>query len=195
MNYKKIYVILTIAFLSAFTACKKEFNGYLNNPNSPSPTTADVDLYLNQVQVSFRAFWTRASDLGAQLTRQQYWVGPFYRNGYTPASFDDEWTSAYTGVIANADALIPLAQSQKKYVNQELPDLILMDMSLPEIDGLSATRRIKEIANADKIPVICVTAHGDYYNEKAIKAGCKEVVAKPVDLENLSKVIESYLKD
>jgi len=82
-----------------------------------------------------------------------------------------------------------------EYVNQELPDLILMDMSLPEIDGLSATRRIKEIANADEIPVICVTAHGDYYNEKAIKAGCKEVVAKPIDLENLSKVIESYLKD
>jgi len=42
MNYKKIYVILTIAFLTAFTACKKEFNGYLNNPNSPSPTTADA---------------------------------------------------------------------------------------------------------------------------------------------------------
>jgi len=125
MNYKKIYVILTIAFLTAFTACKKEFNGYLNNPNSPSPTTADVDLYLNQVQTSFRAFWTRASDLGAQLTRQQYWVGPFYRNGYTPASFDDEWTSAYTGVIANADALIPLAQAQKKYVQSGIARTLL----------------------------------------------------------------------
>lgn len=125
MNYKRIFVILTIAFITGFTACKKEFNGYLNNPNSPSPTTADVDLYLNQVQISFRAFWTRASDLGAQLTRQQYWVGPFYRNGYTPATFDDEWTNAYTGVIANADALIPLAQEQKKYVQSGIARTLL----------------------------------------------------------------------
>ncbi|MBS1609779.1 MAG: SusD/RagB family nutrient-binding outer membrane lipoprotein [Bacteroidetes bacterium] len=116
MKFRKIYITLTIAFLVAFTGCKKEFNGYLNNPNSPSPSTADVDLYLNSVQLSFNTFWTRASDLGAQLTRQQYWVGPFYRNGYTPASFDGEWTNAYTGVLANSTALIPLAQEQKKYV-------------------------------------------------------------------------------
>ncbi|MGC4037878.1 MAG: SusD/RagB family nutrient-binding outer membrane lipoprotein [Chitinophagaceae bacterium] len=116
MKFRKIYIMMTIAFLVAVTSCKKEFNSYLNNPNSPSPETADVDLYLNQVQVSFNLFWTRASDLGAQLTRQQYWVGPFYRNGFTPASFDGEWTNAYTGVLANADALIPLAQEQKKYI-------------------------------------------------------------------------------
>src|SRR5438552_3674122 len=125
MNYKRIYIILTIAFLTGLSACKKEFNGYLDNPNSPSPTTADVDLYLNQVQVSFKDFWTRASDLGAQLTRQQYWVGPFYRNGYTPASFDDEWTDAYTGVLANANALIPLAQSQKKYIQSGIARTLL----------------------------------------------------------------------
>jgi DNA-binding NtrC family response regulator len=40
-----------------------------------------------------------------------------------------------------------------------------------------------------------VTAHGDYYNEKAIEAGCREVVAKPVDLESLTGIVERYLKD
>jgi CheY-like chemotaxis protein len=82
-----------------------------------------------------------------------------------------------------------------EYVNQELPDLILMDMSLPEIDGLSATRRIKEITDNAEIPVLCLTAHGQLYREKAIEAGCKEVLEKPVDLENLSRVIEHYLKN
>lgn len=79
-----------------------------------------------------------------------------------------------------------------EYVRRELPDLILMDMAMPEIDGLNATRRIKEIAGTDKIPVICVTAHGDFYSEKAVDAGCVEVVAKPVDDENLHKIIERY---
>ena len=116
MKFRKIYIPLTIAFLVAFTGCKKEFNGYLNNPNSPSPETADVDLFLNQVQLGFKDFWTAASNRGAALTRQEYWVGPFYRNGYTPASFDGQWTDAYTGVLANASALIPLAQEQKKYI-------------------------------------------------------------------------------
>ncbi len=116
MKFRKIYLILTVAFLATFTGCKKEFDSYLNNPNSPSPETADVDLYLNMVEMNFSTFWTRASDLGAELTRQQYWVGPFYRNGYTPASFDGEWIDAYTGVLANAKALIPLAQEQRKYI-------------------------------------------------------------------------------
>lgn len=116
MKFIKIYIILAATFLVTITSCKKEFEGYLNNPNSPSPETADVDLFLNSVELSFSAFWSRASDLGSELTRQQYWVGPFYRNGYTPASFDGEWTNAYTGVLANAYALIPLAQSQKKFI-------------------------------------------------------------------------------
>lgn len=79
-------------------------------------------------------------------------------------------------------------------VKQELPDLILMDMSMPEMDGVAATRRIKELAETDEIPVICVTAHDHFYSEKAIEAGCVEVVSKPVDLENLGKVIERYLR-
>src|SRR5215213_6897164 len=79
-------------------------------------------------------------------------------------------------------------------VKQEPPDLILMDMSMPEIDGLAATRHIKELADTDEIPVICVTAHDSFYSEKAIEAGCKEVISKPVDLENLNKILEGYLK-
>jgi hypothetical protein len=50
------------------------------------------------------------------LARQTYWGGPFYRNGYSPSSFDGMWSTAYSGVIANVDAMVPLAQSQKKYI-------------------------------------------------------------------------------
>lgn len=82
-----------------------------------------------------------------------------------------------------------------KMVEQELPDLILIDVSLPEINGLTATRKIKELAGADKIPIICITAHGNDYEGKALEAGCIAVVAKPIDFEILENVISRYLKE
>ncbi|MBS1916309.1 MAG: SusD/RagB family nutrient-binding outer membrane lipoprotein [Bacteroidetes bacterium] len=104
------------AMLIASFACNKQFDGLLNNPNYPSPTTADVDLYLNAVQLSFKDFYNSASDFGAQLSRMNYWSGPQYSNAYQPASFDGEWEQAYTGVINNANSLIPLAETQQKYI-------------------------------------------------------------------------------
>lgn len=76
----------------------------------------------------------------------------------------------------------------------ELPDLILMDLSVPEVDGWEATRRIKGEAATAAIPVIALTAHamaGD--REKAIAAGADEYDTKPIDFPRLLKKIESFL--
>jgi CheY-like chemotaxis protein len=76
----------------------------------------------------------------------------------------------------------------------ELPDLILMDMSLPVIDGWEATRRIKAAEATRHIPVIGLTAHamaGD--REKAIEAGCNDYDTKPVELDRLISKIEALL--
>jgi len=76
----------------------------------------------------------------------------------------------------------------------ELPDLILMDMSLPVIDGWEATRRIKAAEATRHIPIIGLTAHamaGD--REKAIEAGCNDYDTKPVELDRLIGKIEALL--
>jgi Starch-binding associating with outer membrane/Susd and RagB outer membrane lipoprotein len=125
MNYKKLLpVILGILLLAGVSSCKKQFDKLLTNPNFPSPSTADVDLFLNEVQLDFNNFWTSAGDYGAQLSRHQHWNGPFYRNGYTPSSFDGQWTNAYTGVLTNANALIPLAVSQRKYLQSGIARIL-----------------------------------------------------------------------
>jgi two-component system cell cycle response regulator DivK len=74
------------------------------------------------------------------------------------------------------------------------PDIILMDMSLPVVDGWEATRRLKADADTRTIPVIGLTAHamaGD--REKAIEAGCDDYDTKPVELPRLLEKIETLL--
>jgi CheY-like chemotaxis protein len=76
------------------------------------------------------------------------------------------------------------------------PDLILMDISLPEVDGLTATKAIREIEEeGEYIPIIAVTAFGRLYYKKAIEAGCNELIDKPVDFESLEPVISHYLEE
>lgn len=80
-----------------------------------------------------------------------------------------------------------------EHVKKEHPDLILMDLSLPLVDGVTATRMIRELDGASDIPVVCVTAHSEKYREEAIKAGANMVVRKPVDLDDLKPILTQYL--
>ncbi len=78
-------------------------------------------------------------------------------------------------------------------VKQQHPDLILMDVSLPMVDGLTATRAIREFDFAAKIPIIAITAFGKSYYNKAIEAGCDDLIDKPVDFDVLEPILRHYL--
>lgn len=81
-----------------------------------------------------------------------------------------------------------------KLAQTELPDLILMDMSLPVLDGWQATRQLKGDSNTKHIPIIALTAHaiaGD--REKCLAAGCDEYESKPVKFPNLMAKIDQFL--
>ncbi len=90
-----------------------------------------------------------------------------------------------------------LAMNGRDGVNaakKQIPDLIIMDLSMPEMDGWTAIRLIKENAQIASIPLIALTAHalpGD--RQRAIDSGCDEYVTKPMDLLELIETVDSWI--
>ena len=88
------------------------------------------------------------------------------------------------------------AESGIQQIREQRPDLVLMDIQLPGMDGLSATKIIKEDPELKDIPIVALTSYamqGD--EEKALAAGCTGYITKPIDTRNFLKTVSEYLKD
>ena len=78
---------------------------------------------------------------------------------------------------------------------EENPDLILMDLSLPTMDGWTATAKIKEIEQVKDIPIIALSAHAmPEHRDRALKAGCSDYDTKPVDIKRLLSKMGQYIE-
>lgn len=96
--------------------------------------------------------------------------------------------SGYRVVEAiNGEQAVEIAQ-------RERPHLILMDLSLPILDGLAATRRIRQYRELQRVPIIAVSAHdtSDFHAD-ALAAGCNDYVTKPIDFEQLEALLYRLL--
>ena len=76
------------------------------------------------------------------------------------------------------------------------PSLILMDLSLPKLDGLAATRQIRKKKGLKKIPIVAVSAHDSPESRtEALEAGCNEYVTKPIDFDHLHQLLRRFVSN
>ena len=75
------------------------------------------------------------------------------------------------------------------------PNLIIMDLEMPELDGLAATRKIRAVKELEKVPVLAVSAYGaEQFRDDALAAGCDEYVSTPFDPDELENLIRSLIR-
>jgi hypothetical protein len=135
MKWKQIlFLFLAGASISACTKVGDKFNRRLNNPNNPSPAAANADLFLTNIQFGLSGLFQTVSAFCGQVTRMDNFGGATYPNGYAAQAYDGIWITAYTNIFKNADALIPIAEQQKKFINVGMAKIIKAYTALTLVD-------------------------------------------------------------
>jgi CheY-like chemotaxis protein len=113
---------------------------------------------------------------------------------------DNQMNSHLTEFVLERDGfgviIVTTAEEALATVHREKPDLILMDIQLPGMDGLEATRILKSNPGTAEIPIVAITAHamqGD--EERIIAAGCEGYIPKPINTWKLGAMLSRYLED
>lgn len=99
-------------------------------------------------------------------------------------------SSAAFEVVEAENAIKGIAMAQA-----DPPDLILMDLSMPEMDGLTATQHIRTIPKLDRVPIIALTANamqGD--RDRTLNAGCDGYISKPIDIDRFPEEVLNYVR-
>ena len=87
------------------------------------------------------------------------------------------------------------AEKALEIIKEQVPDLILMDINMPDIDGYTLTNQIKGMPGLSRVPIVAITANvmkGD--REKTMRAGCDGYIEKPIDVDRFLDIIDHFLK-
>jgi two-component system cell cycle response regulator DivK len=110
--------------------------------------------------------------------------------------YDDTRMLLKIGLEGMGYSVLEAANGQEAVdiASREHPDLILMDLDLPILDGIAATQCIRQQPELEKVPIVAVTAYPmSYTHVKAFAKGCDEYMAKPIDMTELGRLVNRYL--
>ncbi|WP_159092182.1 SusD/RagB family nutrient-binding outer membrane lipoprotein [Aquimarina sp. Aq107] len=121
-NIYKILFLLAVAL--GFNSCETTELEILESPNVLRPDQADIDFFLNAIQISGSTFFEGITEEGMEVTRILHQFGPTYDNGYGPGQLDGPYTTAYAGILADMRAMQPLAEESGLYTHIGMGQII-----------------------------------------------------------------------
>jgi len=77
--------------------------------------------------------------------------------------------------------------------NEWQPDLVITDLAMPVMDGIQATQAIRRHYDLTEVPILAITAYGDFYSERARDVGCNDVIQKPVEIGKIPPLVAQYV--
>ncbi len=134
---KRIYKICSLILLAgiAFYSCETTELDLTQNPNALSPDQANTDFFLNAIQLRYGSLMEDFGNNAAQVTRIEYLGSRNYLNAFSPTAFDGEWDDAYREILADVDALKPLAEEKEQYHHIAIAQVLSADVLLTLVDN------------------------------------------------------------
>lgn len=131
----------------------------LDNPNALAPDQADVDLFLNSVQVELGQFYESSnfdnfqgiSEYGAEVTRAQHMFGPTYSNAYTPDNFNEIWEDAYSGILIDIRTMNDIAVPGELYTHVAIGQIIEAYVVMTLVDFFGDIPYSEALQGADEL--------------------------------------------
>ncbi len=114
-KFNKISAVVALLIGLAFTSCETTDLDLLDDPNNVTLDKADLNRYLNRIQLDFATFMRTMGDNGAELSRVEYMFGRTYINNYEPANQNFEWATAYQGMFSDMAGAEPLAIADENF--------------------------------------------------------------------------------
>ncbi len=122
---KNITVGLSLASLLFFaTSCETTKLEILDNPNALNESSADIDLFLNAIQINSSTFFEQVTEEGMEVTRILHMFGPTYDNAYGPSQLNNAYGTAYSSILADIRSMEPAAQENQLYTHVGIANVI-----------------------------------------------------------------------
>lgn len=132
-NIYKIFALFLIAGVS-LNSCETTDLDLTDNPNALTPEQADVNFFLNAIQLRYADLMESFGTTTAEVVRIEYMLGRDYLNAYPPTNFDGEWDDAYREILADVKAMQPIAEEDSQFRHIGIAQVLSADVLLTLVD-------------------------------------------------------------
>ncbi len=136
IKFKNSVLLAILSIFLLTVSCETTELDLLDSPNALAPNQADVDLFLNAMQLGFAGYFEQITEEASEVIRMKHMFGPNYDNAYGPTTFDNHWV-IYSGFLADARNMVPLAEQKELFVHAGISKVLEAYIMVTLVDNFA----------------------------------------------------------